>query len=71
MTFVSAGHIILTPTQPAWSGRPQRESTPRPPHQDSLALPTELPRPAVIEVKKIKGYKHRRLDVKFRDQILS
>ena len=24
MTFVSAGHIILTPTQPVGSGRPQR-----------------------------------------------
>ena len=25
MTSVSAGHIILTPTQPAGSGRPQRK----------------------------------------------
>ena len=26
MTSVSAGHIILTPSQPVGSGRPQRES---------------------------------------------
>ena len=32
MTSVLAGHIILTPTQPVGSGRPQRESNPRPPH---------------------------------------
>ena len=34
MTSVSAGHIILTPTQPVGSGRPQRESNPGPPHQE-------------------------------------
>ena len=45
MTSVSAGHIILTPTQPVRSGQPQQESNPAPPHQESLALPTELPRP--------------------------
>ena len=45
MTSVSAGHIILTPTQPVGSGRPQRGSNPEPPHQESRALPTELPRP--------------------------
>ena len=45
MTSVSAGHIILTPTQPVGSGRPQRESNPGAPHQESRALPTELPRP--------------------------
>ena len=45
MTSVSAGHIIQTPTQPVGSGRPQRESNPEPPHQESRALPTELPRP--------------------------
>ena len=45
MTSVSAGHIILTPTQPVGSGRPQRESNPVPPHQESRALPTELRRP--------------------------
>ena len=30
MTSISAGHIILTPTQPVGSGRPQRKSNPRP-----------------------------------------
>ena len=45
MTSVSAGHIILTPTQPVGSGRPQRESNPGPPHQESRTLPTELPSP--------------------------
>ena len=45
MTSVSASHIILTPTQPVGSGRLQRESNPEPPHQESRALPTELPRP--------------------------
>ena len=39
MTSVSAGHIILTPTQPVGSGRPQRESNAGPPHQESRALP--------------------------------
>ena len=48
MTSVSAGHIILTPTQPVGSWRPQRESNPGPPHQESRALPTELPRPPHI-----------------------
>ena len=45
MTSVSAGHIILTPTQPVGTERPQRGSNPGPPHQGSRALPTELPRP--------------------------
>ena len=45
MTSNSAGHIILTPTQPVGSGRPQRGSNPGPPDQESRALPTELPRP--------------------------
>ena len=49
MISVSAGHIILTPTQPVGSGRPQRESNPGPPHQESRALPTELPRPPIWE----------------------
>ena len=31
MTFVSVGHIILTPTQPVGRGRPQRKSNARPP----------------------------------------
>ena len=39
MTSVSAGHIIQTPTQPVGSGRPQRDSNPGPPHQESRALP--------------------------------
>ena len=45
MTSVSAGHIILTPSQPVGSGRPQREANPGPPHQESSALSTELPPP--------------------------
>ena len=60
MTFVSAGHIILTPTQPVGSGRPQRESNTRPPHKESRALPTELPRilneSAWNTMKTCKGY---------------
>ena len=43
MTSVSADHIILTPTQPVGGGRPQRGSNQGPPHQESRALPTELP----------------------------
>ena len=54
MTSVSAGHIILTPTQPVGSGQPQRESNPGPPHQESSALPTELPRPPVEVVQERK-----------------
>ena len=42
MSSVSAGHIILTPTQPVGSGRPQRELNPGPSEQESRALPTEL-----------------------------
>ena len=45
MTSVSAGHIILTLIQPVRSGRPQQESNPGPLHQESCALPTELPLP--------------------------
>ena len=45
MTSISAGHIILTPTQPVGSGRPQRGSNPRPPDQESRVLPTERPHP--------------------------
>ena len=45
MTSISAGHIILTPTQPVGSGRPQRGSNPGLPDQESRALPTELPPP--------------------------
>ena len=47
MTSVSAGHIILTPTQPGGSGQPQRESNPGP-HQETRALPTDLPRPLLF-----------------------
>ena len=47
MTSISAGHIILTLTQPVGSGRPQRGSSPGPPDQESRALPTELPRPLI------------------------
>ena len=45
MISVSAGHIIhvLRPTQPVGSGRPWG-SNPRPPDQESFALPSELPR---------------------------
>ena len=39
-TPISAGHIILTPTQPVGSGRPQRGSNPGPPDQESRVLPT-------------------------------
>ena len=42
MTSVPARHIILTPTQLDGSGRPSQGSSPRPPHQVSRALPTEL-----------------------------
>ena len=44
MTSVSAGHIILKLTQPVGSARPQWESYPGPPHQESHALPTKLAR---------------------------
>ena len=44
MTSVSAGHIILIPSQPVGSGRLLQKSNPGPPHQESPALPTELPR---------------------------
>ena len=43
MTSVSAGHIILIPNQPVGSGRPQQESNPGSPHEESCALLTELP----------------------------
>ena len=54
MTSVSAGHIILTPAQPVGSERPERESNPGPPHQESHALPIELPRPPPPQKKKKK-----------------
>ena len=37
MTSVSAGHIILTPTQPVGSGRPQREAMDEDSWKDMLA----------------------------------
>ena len=43
MTSVSAGHIILTPTQSVGNPRLERGSNPRPRSQKSRALPTELP----------------------------
>ena len=42
MISVSAGHIILTPTQPVGSGRLQPESNTESPHLESHALLTEL-----------------------------
>ena len=50
MTSVSAGHIIQTPTQPVGSGRPQRESNPGPPHQESRALPQSYRAPAARDL---------------------
>ena len=47
---VSAGHIIQTPTQPVGSGRPQRESNPGPPHQESRALPQSYRAPLAQEL---------------------
>ena len=49
MTSVSAGHIILTPTQPEGNGRPQRESNLEPPDQESRPLPTERLRPPTTQ----------------------
>ena len=64
MTSVSAGHIIQTPTQPVGSGRPQRESNPGPPHQESRALPQSYRAPRKREKerereKEIEGEKER------------
>ena len=56
MTSVSAGHIILTPTQLVGSGRLQRESNPGPPHQELSALLTELPRPPSVEGGKAESF---------------
>ena len=49
MTSVSAGHIILTLTQPVGSGRPQRGSNPGPPHQELRALPIVHSKPELYE----------------------
>ena len=60
MTSVSAGHIIQTPTQPVGSGRPQRESNPGPPHQESRALPQSYRAPHGKEERmKAEGRKHK------------
>ena len=48
MTSVSAGHIILAPTQAVGSRRLQRELNPGPPNQKLCALLTELPRPPYL-----------------------
>ena len=48
MASVSAGHIIVTPTQPVGSGRPQRESNPGPPLQESRALPQSYRAPELF-----------------------
>ena len=54
MTPVSAGHIILIPTQPVGSGRPRRGSNPGPPDQEARALLTKLLRPPINIVVVIK-----------------
>ena len=53
MTSVSAGHIILTPTQPVGSGRPEQGSNPRPPDVKWCALPIEPPRSAAETAKTV------------------
>ena len=50
MTSVSAGHNLLTPTQPVGSGQPQRESNPGPAPQQLRALLTELQHPPCKQV---------------------
>ena len=49
MTSVSASPVILTPTRPVGSKRPQRVSNPGLPDKESRILPTELPRPLMDE----------------------
>ena len=71
MTSVSAGHIILTPTLPVGSGRPQRESNPGPPHQESHALPTELPRPPPPPRERERGGGGERVCVSVRERSIS
>ena len=56
MTSVSAGHIILTPTQTVGNGPPQRESNPGSTQQESRALLTELPTPAPPKIPLIVHY---------------
>ena len=64
MTFVSAGHIILTPTQPVGSGRPQRESNPEPSHQESRALlqSYRTPRERQRDTEKLRKIERGRID---------
>ena len=50
-SFCLSRHIILTPTQPVGSGRPQRGSNPGPPHQESRALPPPPPPPKKLTLK--------------------
>ena len=45
MTSVSAGHIILTPTEPVGSGRPQREFEPGASSPGVVRSTAELPPP--------------------------
>ena len=54
MTSISAGHIILKPTQPVESGWPQRGSNSGLANQESSALPTELTPPPKKKKKKKK-----------------
>ena len=58
ITSVSAGHIILTQTQPV--RQPQQELNPLPPHQKLRALPTELPRPLTMGAKRGKKKKRKK-----------
>ena len=60
----AAGHIILTPSQSVGSWRPQRELNPGPPHQESRALATELPRPRGNKEKQREGEGQRDIDRK-------
>ena len=55
MASVSAGHIILTPTQPVGSGRPQQESNPGPPLQESRAL--SMFTPAILKSLEHEAYR--------------
>ena len=43
ITSVPAGQVLLTRNQPEGSGSPKWQSNPRPPDQESCALPTRLP----------------------------
>ena len=71
ISSVSAGHIILTPTQPVGSGRPQRESNPGRPQQESRALPTEPQREKQRERKRERGTEREKQRGSLRGDILS